>query len=199
MSLRGKSCRLAVLVSAAALVPTFSTGQDTDPEPTTIFVGGPAALDVSRAVRDAVGRGCRNPGARGSWTTSRTARAGPCGRAWGPPPRRRTSPGSSSARARSPADLADVPPPGRRPSPRAAPRSSSAGRASGRSRGVLVRTRSSTRCSTPSACARTRRAPPRSPGGWPSAAAADLRPGISRARGVGRFFYSRAARSNGFA
>jgi len=56
MSLRGKSCRLAVLAAAAALVPTFSTGQDADPVPATIFVGGPAALDVSRAVRDAVGR-----------------------------------------------------------------------------------------------------------------------------------------------
>jgi len=56
MSLRGKSCRLAVLVSAAALVPTLSTGQDTDAEPAAIFVGGPAALDVSRAVRDAVDR-----------------------------------------------------------------------------------------------------------------------------------------------
>jgi len=56
MSLRGKSCRLVVLVSAAALVPTFSSGQDADPEPASIFVGGPAALDVSRAVRDALDR-----------------------------------------------------------------------------------------------------------------------------------------------
>jgi len=42
-------------VSAAAFVPTFSTGQDAaNPEPAVIFVGGPAALDVSRAVRDAM-------------------------------------------------------------------------------------------------------------------------------------------------
>jgi len=56
MSLRGKFCRLAVLVSAAALVPTFSSGQDAAPVPATILVGGPAALDVSRAVRDALDR-----------------------------------------------------------------------------------------------------------------------------------------------
>ena len=61
MSFPGKSCRLAVLVSAAAAVPTFSTGQDAHPEPAAIFVGGPAALDVSRAVRDAVIR-LQDPG-----------------------------------------------------------------------------------------------------------------------------------------
>jgi len=57
MSLRGKSSsRLAVLVSAAALVPTFSFGEEAQPDLPTIYVGGPAALDVSRAARDAMGR-----------------------------------------------------------------------------------------------------------------------------------------------
>ena len=52
MSLRAKTGRLVVLVSAAALVPSFSTGQEVDPGAPTIFVGGPAALDVSRAARE---------------------------------------------------------------------------------------------------------------------------------------------------
>jgi hypothetical protein len=61
MSLRGKFGRLAVLASAAVLVPTYSPGEEAQPDSPTIFVGGPAALDVSRAVRDAVGR-LREPG-----------------------------------------------------------------------------------------------------------------------------------------
>jgi hypothetical protein len=56
MSPRGKHGRLAVLVSAAALVPTFSLGRDDQPDAPTIYVGGPAALDVSRAARDAASR-----------------------------------------------------------------------------------------------------------------------------------------------
>jgi hypothetical protein len=56
MSLRSRTGRLVVLVSAAALVPSFSPGQEVDPNAPTIFVGGPAALDVSRAARDAMRR-----------------------------------------------------------------------------------------------------------------------------------------------
>jgi len=56
MSLRGKHGRLAVLVSAAALVPTFSLGREVEPDLPTIYVGGPAALDVSRAAREAMRR-----------------------------------------------------------------------------------------------------------------------------------------------
>ena len=54
MSPRAKSSRLAVIVSVAALVPAFSSGQDTDPGPATIFVGGAAALDITRALRGAL-------------------------------------------------------------------------------------------------------------------------------------------------
>jgi hypothetical protein len=56
MPLRSKSARLAVLVSATALVPALSAGEETDPRPATILVTGPTALDVSGAVRDAVSR-----------------------------------------------------------------------------------------------------------------------------------------------
>ena len=56
MSLRAKTSRIVVLVSAAALAASFSPGQEVDPGAPTIFVGGPAALDVSRAARDAVRR-----------------------------------------------------------------------------------------------------------------------------------------------
>jgi hypothetical protein len=56
MSLRGKQGRLAVLVSGAALLPTFSLGRDAEPDGPTIYVGGPAALDVSRAAREAARR-----------------------------------------------------------------------------------------------------------------------------------------------
>jgi len=56
MSLRGKFGRLAVLVSAAVLAPTFSLGEETLPDAPTIYVGGPAALDVSRAAHLAARR-----------------------------------------------------------------------------------------------------------------------------------------------
>ena len=56
MSLRAKTGRIVVLVSAAALAASFSSGQEVDPGAPTVYVGGPAALDVSRAARDAVGR-----------------------------------------------------------------------------------------------------------------------------------------------
>jgi len=53
MSFRGRTGGLAVLVSAVAIVPALSFGQGIGSDTPTIFVGGPAALDVSRAVRDA--------------------------------------------------------------------------------------------------------------------------------------------------
>ena len=56
MSLRAKTGRLAVLVIAGALVPSFSTGREIDPDTPTIFVVGPAALDVSRAAHEAARR-----------------------------------------------------------------------------------------------------------------------------------------------
>jgi len=56
MSIRGKSGRLAVLFSAAVLVTTFSFGEEAQSDHPTIYVGGPAALDVSRAARDAMRR-----------------------------------------------------------------------------------------------------------------------------------------------
>ena len=56
MSLRSETARIAVLVSATALVPAHSFGQEVEVGAPTIFVGGPAALDVSRAARDAMRR-----------------------------------------------------------------------------------------------------------------------------------------------
>jgi hypothetical protein len=53
MSFRVWTGGLAVLVSAAAIVPTLSFGQGIGSDTPTIYVGGPAALDVSRAARDA--------------------------------------------------------------------------------------------------------------------------------------------------
>lgn len=61
MSPRGKYGRLAVLASAAVLAPTFSLGEEARPDAPVIYVGGPAALDVSRAAREAVRR-LREPG-----------------------------------------------------------------------------------------------------------------------------------------
>jgi hypothetical protein len=54
MSLRTKTGRLAVLVTAASLLPAFASGQES--RAPTIFVGGPAALDVARAAGDAMDR-----------------------------------------------------------------------------------------------------------------------------------------------
>jgi hypothetical protein len=56
MSFPSKTARRVVLVSAAASLPALSTGQEDGPRPATILITGPAALDVSRAVRDAVSR-----------------------------------------------------------------------------------------------------------------------------------------------
>jgi hypothetical protein len=61
MSFRVWTGGLAVLVSAVAFVPSLSFGQGIRSDTPTIFVGGPAALDVSRAAREA-GRRLREPG-----------------------------------------------------------------------------------------------------------------------------------------
>ena len=53
MSLHAKAGILAVLVSAAVIVPTLSSGQGIGSDSPTIFIGGAAALDVSRAAREA--------------------------------------------------------------------------------------------------------------------------------------------------
>jgi hypothetical protein len=52
MSLRAKTCQVAVLVSTGVL-PGLSAGQ-VEPDPRSILVGGPAAFEVSRADRDAI-------------------------------------------------------------------------------------------------------------------------------------------------
>jgi hypothetical protein len=54
MSLRAEVGRLVAFVSAFALLPAFSRGEEV--RAGSIFVQGPAALDVSRAVREATGR-----------------------------------------------------------------------------------------------------------------------------------------------
>jgi hypothetical protein len=56
MSFRVWTGGLAVLVSAVAIVPSLSFGQGIGSDTPTIFVGGPAALDVSRAAREAMRR-----------------------------------------------------------------------------------------------------------------------------------------------
>jgi hypothetical protein len=61
MSLRSELRRLAVPVIATGLVPASSGGQEVVPDRPTIFVRGPAALDVSRAAGDAMRR-LREPG-----------------------------------------------------------------------------------------------------------------------------------------
>ena len=60
MSFRTRTGRLAVLVCVAALLPALSSGEEVEPGAPVIFVGGPAALDVSRAARDAM-RKLREP------------------------------------------------------------------------------------------------------------------------------------------
>ena len=61
MSLRAKTSRIVVLVSAAALAASFSSGQEVDPGAPTVYVVGPAALDVARAAHEAARR-LRKPG-----------------------------------------------------------------------------------------------------------------------------------------
>ena len=107
---------LAVLVSAAAIVPTLSFGQGIGSDTPTIFVGGPAALAVSRAANDARRR-LQEPGCQRVLDefTDRDGRS--LRRGWVPRPRRPTWPNSSSARASFPEVRATVRPRGRRPSP----------------------------------------------------------------------------------
>jgi hypothetical protein len=54
MLLRSKTGRLAILVCAAAFVPVVSASREAPPRPASILITGPAALDVSLAVYDAV-------------------------------------------------------------------------------------------------------------------------------------------------
>ena len=61
MSLRAKSGRILVFVCGVSLVPGLSPGQEIHADAPAIFVGGPAALDVSRAARDAAHR-LKDPG-----------------------------------------------------------------------------------------------------------------------------------------
>ena len=60
MSLRGKSCRLAVLAAVASVLPGPSAGQAVEPDPHTVLVRGPAALDITTALRGAL-RKLENP------------------------------------------------------------------------------------------------------------------------------------------
>ena len=61
MSFRGKTAGLAVLVSAAAIVPTLCFSQGIASDTPTILIGGLAGLDISRAAREA-GRRLHEPG-----------------------------------------------------------------------------------------------------------------------------------------
>ena len=60
MSLRGKSCRCAVLLPVAFVLAAPSAGQAVEPDPNAIFVRGPAALDITKALRGAL-RKLENP------------------------------------------------------------------------------------------------------------------------------------------
>jgi len=62
MSLRTKAGRAIVVVSAFALLPSAAFAQKAGKP--TILLGGPAALDVSRAARDAMRR-LQQPGCQG--------------------------------------------------------------------------------------------------------------------------------------
>lgn len=54
MSLRGKSRRLAVLVSVAFVLPGRSAGQPVEPDTRFVLVRSPAALEITRALRGAL-------------------------------------------------------------------------------------------------------------------------------------------------
>jgi hypothetical protein len=54
MSLRGKSCCCAVLLPAAFVLAAPSAGKAVEPDPNAIYVRGPAALDITRALRGAL-------------------------------------------------------------------------------------------------------------------------------------------------
>jgi hypothetical protein len=60
MSLRGNSCCCAVLLPVAFVLAAPSAGQGVEPDPSVIFVTGPAALDISSALRGAL-RKLENP------------------------------------------------------------------------------------------------------------------------------------------
>jgi hypothetical protein len=60
MSLRGKSCRCAVLLPVVFVLAGPSDGQAVEPGPHTILVTGPAALDITNALRGAL-RKLENP------------------------------------------------------------------------------------------------------------------------------------------
>jgi hypothetical protein len=162
MSLRTKACRAVVFVSAYALLPSAALAQKAGMP--TILLGGPAALDVSRAARDAMDR-LQKPGCQRVLDdfTDREGRS------------LRERLGSSSPVAylaslvlrngEFPWGRGTARHTGQRPSPPTERRSSSAAPASIRSARAPGRTPSSTRCCTRWGCARTRRARPRSAGG----------------------------------
>ncbi len=60
MPLRGKSCRCAVLLPFALVLAAPSDAQAVEPNPHAILVTGPAALDISNALRGAL-RKLENP------------------------------------------------------------------------------------------------------------------------------------------
>ena len=60
MSLRGKSCRCAVLLPVVFVLAGPSAAQAVQPDPRSILVSGPAALDITNALRGAL-RKLENP------------------------------------------------------------------------------------------------------------------------------------------
>jgi hypothetical protein len=60
MSRRGKSCRCAVLLPVVFVLARPSDGQAVEPNPHAILVTGPAALDITNALRGAL-RKLENP------------------------------------------------------------------------------------------------------------------------------------------
>jgi hypothetical protein len=60
MSLRGKSCRCAVLLPFAFVLAGAAEAQAVQPDPHAILVTGPAALDITNALRGAL-RKLQNP------------------------------------------------------------------------------------------------------------------------------------------
>jgi hypothetical protein len=54
MPLRGKSCRCAVLLPVVLVLAAPSVGQAVEPDPNAVLVRGPAALDITRALRGAL-------------------------------------------------------------------------------------------------------------------------------------------------
>jgi hypothetical protein len=56
MSLRGESCRCAVLLPLTLVLAGPSAAQAVKPNPRTILVTGPAALDITNALRGAMRR-----------------------------------------------------------------------------------------------------------------------------------------------